>query len=119
MAKKIISPTQVESAGNIPKIIREYFGLVNSGDKDISIAYMTSPEGWEEPGQTPEFDEYTLLLKGEIIIETREKTFKIVEGQAYKAEKGEWVKYSTPEGAEYIAVCMPAFSQGTVHRDEN
>jgi quercetin dioxygenase-like cupin family protein len=119
MANLITSPTIIESAGNKPKIIEEYFGRLNSSTKNISIAQMTSPEGWEEPGQTPEFDEYTLVLKGMLRVETKGETFKVNGGQAIITKAGEWIRYSTPNpgGAEYIAVCLPAFSPETVHRD--
>ena len=115
----IASPTIIEAAGNKPKIIREFIGRVNSSDNKISIAKMTSPGGWEEPGQTPEFDEYTLVIKGMLRVETKGRTFDINAGQAIITYAGEWIKYSTPnpEGAEYVAVCLPAFSPETVHRD--
>jgi quercetin dioxygenase-like cupin family protein len=119
MPTLITSPTIIESAGNKPKIIQEFIGRVNSSTKTISIAKMTSPAGWEEPGQTPEFDEYTLVLKGMLRVETKDQTFNIIEGQAIITYAGEWILYSTPnpEGAEYVAVCLPAFSPETVHRD--
>ena len=119
MPTLIESPSIIEAAGNKPKIIREYIGRVNSSTQMVSIAKMTSPTGWEEPGQTPEFDEYTLVLKGMLKVETKEKTFTVNEGQAIITNAGEWIRYSTPnpEGAEYVAVCLPAFSQETVHRD--
>ena len=119
MPTLITSPTIIEAAGNKPKIIREFIGRVNSSNENISIAKMTSPEGWEEPGQTPEFDEYTLVLKGMLRVETKGKTFQVNAGQAIITKAGEWIRYSTPnpEGAEYIAVCLPAFSPETVHRD--
>ncbi len=119
MPKLIPSPTIIEAAGNKPKIIEEFFGKINSSTDKISIAKMTSPEGWEEPGQTPEFDEYTLVLKGMLRVETKESVFNINAGQAIITYAGEWVRYSTPnsEGAEYVAVCLPAFSPETVHRD--
>jgi mannose-6-phosphate isomerase-like protein (cupin superfamily) len=115
----IESPSIIEAAGNKPKIIREFIGRINSSTQNISIAKMTSPAGWEEPGQTPEFDEYTLVLKGMLKVETKEKTFTITAGQAIITNAGEWIRYSTPNpgGAEYIAVCLPAFSPETVHRD--
>ena len=111
-------PTKIEAAGNKPKIIEEYIGRVNSSTESISLAKMTSPEGWEEPGQTPEFDEYTFVIKGTLRVETKENIFDINAGQVIITRKGEWIKYSTPtkEGAEYIAVCLPAFSPETVHR---
>ena len=120
MPIKIISPSVIESAGNKPKIIEEFIGRVNSKDNSVSIAKMKSPGGWIEPGQTPEFDEYTVVLKGLLKVETKNETFEVKEGEAIITKKGEWIKYSTPlpEGAEYIAVCLPAFSPDTVHRDE-
>ena len=119
MPTLITSPTIIESAGNKPKIIREFIGRVNSSTKTISIAKMTSPAGWEEPGQTPEFDEYTLVLKGMLRVEIKERVFNVNAGQAIITYAGEWIRYSTPnpEGAEYVAVCLPAFSPDTVHRD--
>ena len=119
MPKLISTPKIIEAAGNKPKIIREFFGRVNSSTDKISIAKMTSPAGWEEPGQTPEFDEYTLVLKGMLRVKTRENTFDIKAGQAILTYAGEWIQYSTPdpEGVEYVAVCLPAFSPETVHRD--
>jgi len=119
MARKIEQPTVVSAAGNLPKHIAEYIGRVNSGDEALSIAHMKSPSGWKEPGQTPEFDEYTLVLKGSLRVETRAGVIDVAAGQAVLASKGEWVRYSTPgaHGAEYIAVCVPAFSPDTVHRD--
>jgi mannose-6-phosphate isomerase-like protein (cupin superfamily) len=119
MPQIIKSPTIIEAAGNKPKIIREFIGRVNSSNEQVSIAKMTSPSGWEEPGQTPEFDEYTLVLKGMLRVETKSQTFEVSEGQAIITYAGEWIRYSTPnpEGAEYIAVCLPAFSLETVHRD--
>lgn len=119
MANLISTPTIIEAAGNKPKIIQEFFGRVNSKTGNVSIAKMTSPAGWEEPGQTPEFDEYTLVLKGMLRVQTQNQTFDVKAGQAVLTQAGEWIKYSTPnpEGAEYIAVCIPAFSADTVHRD--
>ena len=120
MIKKIDNPTIVEAAGNKPKRIEEFIGAVNSGTTDLSVARMRSPSGWVEPGQTPEFDEYTLVLKGMLRVETREGEFDVHAGQAIIIGAHEWVQYSTPgdEGAEYIAVCLPAFTPDTVHRDE-
>ena len=120
MAKLIPSPTIVEAAGNKPKKIEEYVGRVNSNTAELSIAKMTSPSGWLEPGQTPEFDEYTLVLKGTLLVETKNESFDVAAGQAIFSPKGEWVRYSTPgsTGAEYVAICMPAFSIDTVHRDK-
>lgn len=120
MIKKIAGPTVIEAAGNKKKIIEEYFGLVNSKDDRISVAVMHSPSGWIEPGQTPDFDEYTLVMKGMLQVRTREAAYDIHAGEAIMIPKGEWVRYSTPgaEGAEYVAVCLPAFSPASVHRDE-
>ncbi len=117
---KIETPTIVAAAGNKPKVIEEFVGQVNSGTKDLSIARMKSPSGWVEPGQTPEFDEYTLVLKGLLRVTTQAEAADIQAGEAVIVPAGEWVQYSTPgpEGAEYIAVCLPAFSPETVHRDE-
>ena len=116
--KKISSPSIIESEGNKPKVIEEYVGRVNSGTNSISIAKMSSPTGWKEPGQKPEFDEYTIVLKGTLKVESKTKTLFIKEGEAVIVNSGEWVRYSTPnEGAEYIAICLPAFSLYTVNRD--
>ncbi len=111
--------TRVTAVGNKPKLIDEYVGRVNSGTEAVSVAHMRSPEGWEEPGQTPEFDEFTVVVKGLLRVEHRGGQVDVRAGQAVVAHKGEWVRYSTPEaaGAEYIAVCLPAFSVDTVHRD--
>jgi ethanolamine utilization protein EutQ len=115
----ISSPTRVTAAGNKPKLIDEYVGRVNSQCEQVSIAHMRSPGGWQEPGQTPEFDEYTIVLKGSLRVEHQNGVLDVKAGQAVVASGGEWVRYSTPdpEGAEYIAVCLPAFSPGTVHRE--
>jgi mannose-6-phosphate isomerase-like protein (cupin superfamily) len=120
MAKFISAPTVIPAAGQPPKIIEEFFGRVNSQTSEVSIAKMTSPSGWREPGQTPEFDEYTVVLRGELRVETRSAIHKVAAGQGILVNAGEWVRYSTPgeEGAEYIAVCLPAFSPQKVHRDE-
>jgi mannose-6-phosphate isomerase-like protein (cupin superfamily) len=120
MPTLISQPSIIQPAGNRPKRIAEYIGRVNSSTDAASVAHMTSPSGWLEPGQTPEFDEYTVVLKGTLRVETRSGVLDVQAGQAIIAHKGEWVRYSTPEedGAEYIAVCVPAFSPGTVHRDE-
>jgi mannose-6-phosphate isomerase-like protein (cupin superfamily) len=117
---KIDKPTIIEAAGNKPKIIEEFIGRVNSGTGDLSIAKMKSPAGWIEPGQKPEFDEYTVVLKGMLRVTTKEGAEDIPAGEAVIVPSGEWVQYSTPgtEGAEYIAVCLPAFSPESVHRDE-
>jgi quercetin dioxygenase-like cupin family protein len=120
MAKLIKEPTIIPAAGNKPKIISEFIGRVNSGNSDVSIARMNSPEGWIEPGQKPEFDEYTYVIKGSLTVETEKEKFIVKEGDLICSNKGEWVRYSTPEagGAEYIAVCLPAFSPEIVKRDE-
>lgn len=120
MPEHINSPSVIKAAGNKPKIIEEFIGRVNSGTGTVSIAKMKSPGGWIEPGQTPEFDEYTVVLKGMLRVKTRKETLDIQPGEAVITRKGEWVQYSTPEpdGAEYIAVCIPAFSPDTVNRDE-
>ena len=116
--KKISSPSIIESAGNKPKVIKEYIGRVNSSTDSISIAKMSSPLGWEEPGQKPQFDEYTLVLNGTLKVESRTETVFIKEGEAVIVNSGEWVRYSTSnEGAEYIAICLPAVSLDTVNRD--
>jgi len=119
MAKFIEQPTRIEAAGNKPKLIDEFFGQVNSGTTGISIARMQSPSGWVEPGQTPEFDEYTVVLHGMLKVETKDGTVEVNAGQGVLTSKGEWIRYSTPgpDGAEYIAVCLPAFSPDTVNRD--
>jgi ethanolamine utilization protein EutQ (cupin superfamily) len=115
----IPKPTEIQAAGNKPKLIREYIGRVNSQTSDASIAYMKSPSDWIEPGQTPEFDEYTLVLKGLLCVSWKDDTFDLSAGQVLIAKKGEWVQYSTPhpDGAEYLAICIPAFSPQIVHRD--
>ena len=117
--RHIASPTQIRAAGNKSKIIREHVGRVNSQTESVSIAHMTSPGGWVEPGQTPEFDEYTLVLKGMLRVAHAEGVLEVRAGEAVIVPKGEWVRYSTPEteGADYVAVCLPAFSPETVHRD--
>lgn len=121
MAILVPSPTQIEAHGHPPKTIEEYIGRVNSGTKDVSIARMVSPCGWSEPGQIPEFDEYTVVLRGQLRVETRETVYDVAAGQAIIVPRGEWVRYSSPaEGeAEYIAVCLPAFSPDTVHREDS
>ena len=118
--RKIAKPTIIQGAGNKPKIIQEFIGLVNSNTTELSIARMKSPSGWIEPGQKPEFTEYTLVLQGMLRVATREGTTDVHAGEAVIVKKGEWVQYSTPgsEGAEYIAVCSPAFSPATVHREQ-
>lgn len=119
MAKLIKTPTEIKACGNKEKIIKEFIGNVNSNTEKVSIAKMDSPQGWEEPGQTPKFNEYTIVLKGTLKIETKKESFDIKAGQALIVEQDEWVKYSTPYkgGAEYIAVCLPAFSPSLVNRD--
>ncbi len=121
MAVLIEGPTRVEAAGNKPKVIDEYVGRVNSKTVAASVAHMKSPAGWVEPGQTPEFDEFTLVLKGSLHVEFRGGEFDVHAGQAVIAPAGEWIRYSTPgdEGADYVAVCQPAFSPDTVHRDDD
>ena len=111
-------PTVIEAAGSPPKLIQEFIGRVNTNTNEASIAKMTSPPGWSEPGQTPEFNEYTIVLGGSLHVKTEEREYILRAGQAFIAEAGEWVQYHTPEGAEYIAVCLPAFSPETVKRDE-
>lgn len=119
MAIWIKEPTQVKACGNKPKIIKEYIGRVNSRTEAVSVAFMESPQGWEEPGQKPEFDEYTLVIGGTLRVKTQGEQFDVTKGQAVIALKGEWVQYSTPQegGAQYVAICLPAFSPDTVHRD--
>jgi quercetin dioxygenase-like cupin family protein len=119
MAIIISSPKRVEAHGTPPKQIEEFVGRVSSGTEGVSIARMVSPAGWSEPGQTPEFDEYTVVLRGALQVETREGTHVVAAGQAVIVRRGEWVRYSTPGpgGAEYVAVCIPAFSPDTVHRE--
>ncbi len=120
MAKHIKSPSKIQAAGNKPKIIEEFIGRVNSGTSDLSIAKMQSPVGWIEPGQIPKFDEYTIVLRGLLKVDTKNESFEVREGEAIIINSGEWVRYSSPKqnGAEYIAVCLPAFSLDTVNRDE-
>ena len=119
MPTHIASPTRIEAAGNKPKLIDEYIGRVNSGTSAASVAHMRSPGGWVEPGQMPEFDEFTVVLRGTLRVEHHGGTIDVHAGQAVIAHRGEWVRYSTPtpDGAEYIAVCVPAFGIETVHRD--
>ena len=119
-AKLIKKPTQIRAAGNKPKIIKEFIGRVNSATGAVSIAHMKSPAGWVEPGQKPEFDEYTIVLKGRLRVRLKSKTFDVKAGQAVTVNKNQWIQYSTPKsGAEYIAVCLPAFSPRLVHRDKS
>jgi mannose-6-phosphate isomerase-like protein (cupin superfamily) len=120
MPTLIPQPTRIQAAGNKPKLIDEYIGRVNSKTSTASVAHMRSPQGWLEPGQTPEFDEFTIVLKGLLRVEHKGGMLDVNAGQAVVAHAGEWVRYSTPQegGAEYIAVCLPAFSMEIVHRDE-
>jgi mannose-6-phosphate isomerase-like protein (cupin superfamily) len=119
MPTLIQAPTRIEAAGNKPKLIDEYVGRVNNQEERLSVAHMRSPGGWVEPGQRPEFDEYTVVLRGSLRVEFEGGALDVAAGQGVLTKAGEWVRYSTPgeEGAEYIAVCLPAFSPGTVHRD--
>lgn len=120
MPTLISTPTRITAVGNKPKLIDEYIGRVNSKTEAASVAHMRSPSGWVEPGQTPEFDEFTIVLKGMLRVNHKGGTLDVEAGQAVIAHKGEWVQYSTPgaDGAEYIAVCLPAFAPNTVHPDE-
>lgn len=118
MPRLIEGPSVIEAAGNKPKRIEEYFGLVNAETEEISVAIMTSPPGWLEPGQCPEFDEYTVVLEGCLEVEYEGGKLEVRAGQAVLTRKGEWIRYSTPGGARYVAICLPAFSPTTVHRDE-
>jgi mannose-6-phosphate isomerase-like protein (cupin superfamily) len=119
MATLIASPSRITAHGNKPKLIDEFVGRVNNGDERLSIARMRSPGGWREPGQRPEFDEYTVVLAGTLLVETENSPLEVKAGQAVLVRAGEWVRYSTPgaEGADYIAVCLPAFGPDIVHRD--
>ena len=120
MATYFTSPTIIKPVGNKPKVIQEYVGLVNSKTASVSIAHMKSSAGWIEPAQVPEFDEYTLVLRGELHVKTEDSTIIVKAGEAVIAHRGERIQYSTPhsEGAEYVAICLPAFSPYTVHREE-
>jgi mannose-6-phosphate isomerase-like protein (cupin superfamily) len=120
MPTLIQAPTVIQAVGNLPKRIEEYAGRVNSGHSGVSVARMVSPAGWEEPGQRPEFEEITVVLKGTLRVEHQAGSIDVHAGQAVVAHPGEWVRYSSPEpgGAEYVAVCLPAFSPSTVHRDD-
>jgi mannose-6-phosphate isomerase-like protein (cupin superfamily) len=120
MPTLIPAPTRIQAAGNKPKLIDEYIGRVTSGTSQLSVAHMRSPGGWIEPGQTPDFDEFTIVLKGLLRVTHKVGVLDVRAGQAVVAHRGEWVQFGTPEpeGAEYIAVCLPAFSPDTVHRDE-
>ena len=113
----VAKPSRVEAAGTPPKLIDEVIGRVNTNTAGVSVAHMRSPAGWSEPAQTPEFDEYTYVLDGHVLVTHREGAIDVQAGQAVIAHAGEWVQYSTPDGAEYIAVCLPAFSPAIVHRD--
>ena len=119
MPTLLTQPTRIQSAGNKPKLIDEYIGRVNSQTSGVSVAHMRSPEGWTEPGQKPEFDEFTIVLRGRVLVRHADGELEVKAGQAVIAHRGEWIQYSTPDadGAEYIAVCLPAFSMETVHRD--
>lgn len=119
MPRLIAQPTQITAAGNKPKLIQEFIGHVNSQTSAVSIARMQSPPGWQEPGQCPEFDEYTIVIHGMVRVESEAGALEVHAGQAVIVNAGEWVRYSTPgpEGAEYFAICMPAFSPETVHRE--
>ncbi|MEQ1794268.1 MAG: cupin [Nitrospira sp.] len=119
MVQVIQQLTRIQAAGNKPKLIDEFIGRVNSQTSDISVARMQSPSGWQEPGKVQEFDEDTVVLRGMLRVETRGSAHNVQAGQAVTTRRGEWIRYSTPgpDGAEYLAVCLPAFSPGTVHRD--
>ena len=120
MPRLIDAPTVVPAAGDPPKVIREFVGRVNTGTETVSVAVMESPQGWEEPGQTPAFDEYTVVLEGRLVVESHDgPPLSVGAGQAVHTPAGQWVRYSTPDpgGARYVAVCSPAFSPDTVHRD--
>ena len=119
MPELILSPTLIEAPGQPTKVIREIAGLVNTGEHRLSLAHMTSPQGWSEPGQRPEFDEYTYVLRGSLYVETEGDPVRVDAGQAILCRAGEWIRYSSPfaQGADYIAVCLPAFSPDSVHRD--
>lgn len=121
MPTLVPQPTRIQAAGNKPKLIDEYIGRVNSKDSAVSVAHMRSPQGWVEPGQAPEFDEFTIVLKGTLRVRSKDGECDVAAGQALIAHRGEWVQYATPHegGAEYIAVCVPAFSMETVHRDQD
>jgi mannose-6-phosphate isomerase-like protein (cupin superfamily) len=118
MPELISAPVRVEAAGEPPKLIEEFAGRASGGDERVSVARMRSPAGWSEPGQRPAFDEYTVVLLGALRVESEDGSLEVAAGQGVLARAGEWVRYSTPAGAEYIAVCLPAFSPESVHRDE-
>ena len=118
MPEPIEQPVRIEAAGEPPKLIDEFAGRASTGEERVSVARMRSPAGWSEPGQRPEFDEYTIVLAGALRVESEDGTLEVAAGQGILTRAGEWVRYSTPEGAEYVAVCLPAFSPDTVHRDD-
>jgi mannose-6-phosphate isomerase-like protein (cupin superfamily) len=118
MPELIESPSRVQAAGTKPKLVDEYVGRVSTGEQRVSVAHMRSPAGWVEPGQRPDFDEYTVVLDGRLRVEHEDGGLDVRSGQAVLVRAGEWVRYSTPEGASYVAICLPAFSPDTVHRDE-
>ena len=118
MPEPIEQPVRVEAAGEPPKLIDEFAGRASGGEERVSIASIRSPAGWSEPGQRPEFDEYTVVLGGTLRVEGEDSRLDVAAGQGVLVRAGEWVRYSTPEGAEYVAVCLPAFSPETVHRDD-
>jgi len=118
MPEPIENPVRVEAAGEPPKLIDEFAGRASNGEERVSVARMRSPAGWAEPGQRPEFDEYTVVLGGTLQVESEHGTLEVPSGQGVLVRAGEWVRYSTPEGAEYVAVCLPAFSPETVNRDD-
>jgi mannose-6-phosphate isomerase-like protein (cupin superfamily) len=119
MPRLITQPTRINAHGEPPKVIEEYIGRASSGTSEISMARMISPSGWSEPPQTPEFAEFTVVLRGMLRVESHEGVYEVTAGQAIVVEPGQWVRYSTPgdDGAEYLAVCLPAFSPDTVHRE--
>lgn len=118
MTPRLVStPIRLEAAGEVPKVISEYIGRLADGNAEFSLARMRSPQGWSEPGQRPEFDEFTLVLDGAVLIEHEGGTIEVAAGQAAHTPAGTWVRYATPEGADYVAICRPAFSPTTVHRD--
>jgi mannose-6-phosphate isomerase-like protein (cupin superfamily) len=119
MPELIEHPTIIEAVGEPPKTIREHIGRVTTGESRISVAHMTSPSGWSEPGQRPEFDEFTVVMRGVLVVDHEGGRLEVAAGQAVHARPGEWVRYSTPgpDGADYVAVCLPAFTPDTVHRD--
>ena len=119
MPELIEAPVRVEAAGEPPKLIDEFAGRASNAEERISVARMRSPAGWQEPGQRPEFDEYTVVLSGSLRVESEDGSTDVPAGKAVLVRAGEWVRYSTPQGAEYVAVCLPAFSPDTVHRDDS